>query len=77
MSKQPKKSGATIKVAAYEKTHVGKASRARSGLGATISVLDAMDAYRKQVTASPEASAAFLTQLGVLDEKGNLLTLCS
>lgn len=77
MSKHSKKSGATIKVAARDSLIVGKASRVRSGLGVTIPVLDAMEAYRKQVTASPEASAAFLTQLGVLDDKGNLLTLCS
>ena len=38
-------------------------------------LLDDMDAYRKQVTSSPEAARSFLKRLGVLTKGGKTKTL--
>jgi transcriptional regulator of met regulon len=38
-------------------------------------LLDDMDAYRRQVTASPEAAQSFLKRLGVLTKGGKTKTL--
>ena len=38
-------------------------------------LLDDMDAYRKQVTSSPEAAQSFLVRLGVLTKGGKAKTL--
>jgi hypothetical protein len=38
-------------------------------------LLDDMEAYRKEVTATPEAARSFLIRLGVMDPDGNMKTL--
>jgi hypothetical protein len=38
-------------------------------------LLDDMAAYRKKISASPEAARDFLVRLGVMDPEGNLKTL--
>ncbi len=70
-----KKIASPRKVVVRTTQAIGSVVNASGGLLTGQALLDDMDAYRRQVTSSPEAAQSFLQRLGVLTKGGKTKTL--
>ncbi len=78
LTEQPaprKKKASPQKVVARSYRAVRGVAGSSGGLLTGQALLDDMDAYRRQVTSSPEAAQSFLQRLGVLTKGGKTKTL--